>query len=734
MGLEDMHDQSLKILLVEDNLAEARLLQELLNQSQTVDFKVIHFSRLQAAIAHLRSNTNFDIVLLDLTLPDSVGIHSLDAVLQLNLQIPVVVLTNTNDEELALETVRHGAQDYLIKRHLHPELLSRAIYYAIERKQVTEALHQVKDSLEQQVGLRTAQLRHAKELAQTTLQSIGEAVITTDAQGRVETLNPVAQRLTGWSLAQARNQPLDRVLHVVDEANHESMAGLMHTVLLRQKPMDCTQLMLFNRDRNCKVPVELSISPIRNSTQEVQGLVLVCRDVTPARMLTQRLEWQATHDALTQLINRSEFERRAALALQHSRFEQSSTAVLCYLDLDQFKIVNDTCGHATGDELLRQVAGLLQRYLGEADCLARLGGDEFGLLLRDCSLADGERIAQAIGTHIQAFQFTWGDRIFRIGASIGVVAVNPHFEDVAILLQTADTAMYMAKAQGRNRVQVYHPNDPDFQKHQSELEWVTHITSAIAEDRFRLYAQLIEPIVTSADSHCHYEILLRLQDEYGRLVRPGQFMPAAERFALMPQIDRWVIKTLFAQLDQAVAVNPTTVYAINLSGASFNDDGLLAFLQSQFERYDVAPTNICFEITETIAIANLDKAVNIINHLRQLGCQFSLDDFGTGMSSLTYLKTLPVDYVKIDGQFVRNLTTDPVSRAMVSAIGQICRVMNLKVIAECVENRSIVPQLWELGVSYTQGFAIGKPCPIEWVVGHAQSPPQTTISPQIRAS
>ncbi|MEM8640143.1 MAG: EAL domain-containing protein [Cyanobacteria bacterium P01_G01_bin.54] len=713
-----MRKKYLEVLLVEDNVAEARLLQELLREARNIEFQVTHTKRMQAALQAVAQD-HFDVILLDLTLPDSTGLDSVDTLLTAAPTTPILVLTNTNDEELALATVRHGAQDFLIKRHLQPELLNRAIYYAIERKHITEALHSTKDNLEQEVQNQTAELRHAKDLAQTTLKSIGEAVITTDAQGYVELLNPVAERLTGWTLAQAQAQPLDRVLQVVDEYTREPMTDLIKTVLLRQDAVEYPNLLLLDKDKVREIAVEVSISPIRNRQKVMQGLVLVCRNVTPARQLTQQLQWQADHDTLTNLINRSAFERHLSAALERVKGNAVTTDVLCYLDLDQFKIVNDTCGHAAGDDLLRRVATVLQQDLEAEDCLARLGGDEFGIMLRGCSLAQGEQLAQKMVERIRAIRFTYGDRMFQIGASIGVMAIDGQLEDVTLLLQTADTAMYVAKAAGRNRVQIYHPNDLEFQKHQGEIQWVSQITSAIAENRFRLYAQLIEPIIPHSKTQPHYEILLRLQDSHGHLVRPGQFLPAAERFALMPQLDRWVIRTLFSQLAQRPNARSQGIYAINLSGASFNDDTFLAFLQEQLAAYQIPPEMICFEITETVAIANLNNAVQIINHLRQLGCQFSLDDFGTGMSSLTYLKTLPVDYVKIDGAFIRNLTTDPVNTAMVAAISQICKVMGLKIIAECVEHRKLVAQLWDLGVSYVQGYGIGKPCPLEWVIGHA---------------
>ncbi|NEO87082.1 MAG: diguanylate cyclase, partial [Spirulina sp. SIO3F2] len=602
-----MRKKYLDVLLVEDNVAEARLLQELLREAQNIEFQVTHTKRMQTAIEAV-TQTHFDVILLDLTLPDSTGLNSVDTLIAAAPMIPIMVLTNTNDEELALATVRHGAQDFLIKRHLQPELLNRAIYYAIERKHITEALNSTKDNLEQEVQNQTAELRHAKELAQTTLQSIGEAVITTDAHGYVEMLNPVAERLTGWCLTHAQAQPLDRVFRVVDEQTREPMTDLINTVLLRQDAVEYPNLLLFDKDEVREIAVEVSISPIRNSQKDMQGLVLVCRNVTPARRLTQQLQWQADHDALTNLINRSAFERHLSVALEQVKSKAATTDVLCYLDLDQFKIVNDTCGHAAGDDLLRRVATVLQQDLETDDCLARLGGDEFGVLLRGCSLAQGEQLAQKMVERIRAIRFTHGDRIFQIGASIGVMALDGQLEDVTLLLQTADTAMYVAKAAGRNRVQVYHPHDLEFQKHQGEIHWVSQITSAIAENRFRLYAQLIEPIIPHAQAQPHYEILLRLQDNRGHLVRPGQFMPAAERFALMPQLDRWVISTLFSQLAKRPDALSQGIYAVNLSGASFNDDTFLAFLQQQLAEHRISPEMICFEITETVAIENLDNA------------------------------------------------------------------------------------------------------------------------------
>jgi diguanylate cyclase (GGDEF)-like protein len=425
------------------------------------------------------------------------------------------------------------------------------------------------------------------------------------------------------------------------------------------------------------------------------------------------LSWQATHDALTGLVNRPEFERRLKLMVQQANIDRTRHALL-YLDLDQFKLVNDTCGHMAGDELLRQASVILRKRVREADTLARLGGDEFGVLLPGCTLEKAVSVAEELRAALHDARFAWNDKPFVIAASIGVVAVGDgDTHDRA--LAAADTACYAAKESGRNRVKAYTPDDAELAKHHSEMHWVTRIRHALDAARFRLDCQRIEPISRHAGPIEHYEILVRLLDEKDQTVLPMAFIPAAERFGLMPEIDRMVVRTAFEAVARAVRSSPGSAFphlAINLSGTSLGDEGMVAFLREQFDIHGVPPSTICFEITETAAIGNLTAATRLMLAVKELGCRFSLDDFGSGLSSFAYLKNLPVDMLKIDGAFVKDLVRDPIDSAMVRAINDIGHVMGLRTIAEWVENQETLVALRAIGVDYAQGFGVEKPRPL----------------------
>jgi diguanylate cyclase (GGDEF)-like protein len=432
------------------------------------------------------------------------------------------------------------------------------------------------------------------------------------------------------------------------------------------------------------------------------------------REFVARLSWQASHDALTGLANRREFETRLGSALDRlsGRVGEHS---LMFLDLDQFKVVNDTCGHAAGDQLLKQTSALLLGNLGTSGLLARLGGDEFGILLEDCHANSAVEIAERIRLAVQELRFVWNGCAFSISVSIGLVHVA-EAGAIEATIRAADMACYIAKEKGRNRVQIYHPSDAELAQRVGEMAWVQRIRNGLDEQRFCLFAQEIRALNGDEPDHSHVELLLRLRDEKGRLVQPGSFMPAAERYGLMPLIDRWVVANAFAllasRLSSAEPVRLSSC-AINLSGATFGDDNFVDYVRRQFEIHQVPPGMICFEITETSAIANLPSAKRFIQALKKLGCRFSLDDFGTGMSSFSYLKHLPVDYIKIDGSFVTEMLNSRIDRAMVETIVHIARVMGKSTIAEFAESDEIIGALREIGVDYAQGYGIGKPAPFE---------------------
>ncbi|HEX4986598.1 MAG TPA: EAL domain-containing protein [Burkholderiales bacterium] len=551
-----------------------------------------------------------------------------------------------------------------------------------------------------------------KERALVTLASIADGVITTDTEGWVDYLNPVAEQLTGWTTATARGLPMQAILRTIDENSRRVAPNPIELVLREQRTVEATSTVLLVRNDGTEVPIKQSAAPIRSRTGEISGVVLVLHDVSRERQYVAKLSYQASHDSLTGLINRSEFEHRLELALTSAAQIGRHHAVM-YLDLDQFKIVNDTCGHAAGDQLMRQVSAVLQRRLREGDTLARLGGDEFGVLLENCAPDNALRIAEELRQCVMECHFAWEARSFNIGVSIGLVNITDGMFTLTDVLSAADTACYMAKENGRNRVQVYHAEDSELTLRHGEMEWIVRLQKALEEDRFVLYAQDIAALdpAHKLDEHC--EILLRMLDESGELVPPMAFIPAAERYNLMPSIDRWVVRNAFAVIgrQQAGRQGGSGIFAINLSGASIGDERFLDYLREQLAHFHVSPRSICFEITETAAIAKLDRATTFINELKSLGCLFSLDDFGAGMSSFAYLKHLPVDFLKIDGGFVKDMAGDPIDRAMVEAINSVGHVMGKQTIAEFVDGENVVRLLREIGVDFAQGYGVAKPRP-----------------------
>ena len=561
--------------------------------------------------------------------------------------------------------------------------------------------------------LADAQLFAEKERAIVTLASIGDAVITTDSSGKVEFLNPIAEALTGWQNADAEGMHLGDLLKVMDGSSHQETFDLVDVVLGSGRTVTMsTNLSLVRRD-GTEISINQSAAPIRNRSGEIVGVVVVFHDTSHERHYAARLSYQACHDALTGLFNRNEFERRLSLALK-STTEQKLNHSLLYIDLDQFKIVNDTGGHTAGDELMRQISALLQAQLSAGDTLARLGGDEFGILLENCPPEQGVRIADEMRQAIRDFRFSWSGLPFTMGGSIGLVTITEDGFTLAEVLRAADTACYVAKEKGRNRVHLYSPNDAEVSFKQGEMEWVGRIQQALEDDRFRLYAQEIVSLRPAIGTGTHFEILIRMLDEQGNLVLPGEFIPAAERYGLMQSVDRWVVTTTFETYAQLASNNrghPIETCSINLSGASIGDEGFLEFVQTQAAVAGVPYTAFCFEVTETVAVADVAKAADFIRRLRTLGFKFSLDDFGSGMSSFGYLKHLPVDYLKIDGSFVKDMLDDPIDRAMVESINHIGHVMGKRTIAEFVENIQTMEALRSIGVDYGQGFGIAKPVP-----------------------
>lgn len=568
--------------------------------------------------------------------------------------------------------------------------------------------------------LQEIQLVQQKELAEVTLSSIGDGVITTDQEGKTTFLNRIAERLTGWSTEAAMGADIDQVLRVIDEHSGEPVDNVARKCLrLRQAVGVSGRSLLLTREGR-RIPVEDSAAPIWSTESQVLGAVAVFRDVSHERKLVHQLNWHAAHDNLTGLINRREFEAELAHALSTAKNEGQHHALL-FMDLDRFAVINDTCGHGAGDLLLQLLARMLQPLLRESDALARLGGDELGVLLTSCPLAQAISIANAIREAVRNFRFPFNNRFLDISVSIGLVPIDQDSSSMTELLIAADHACFVAKEQGRNRVHLYRESDAIMARRQGEMRWVARLNEALELQHFRLFAQPIVPLHSASAGH--EEVLVRIASS-DSLILPGDFIPAAERYDLMPPIDRWVIENvcrhIHAEREQValceaagrLAPAPPRQYSINLSGISLNDDHLHDFIITQFATFNIDPTQICFEITETAIIANLPKAQQFIARMRGLGCRFSLDDFGSGLSSFAYLRSLKVDYLKIDGVFVRDIANNEVNRALVRAINEVGHVIGIQTVAEFVEDAPTLEAVRDIGVDYAQGYAVGKLRPL----------------------
>ncbi len=535
-------------------------------------------------------------------------------------------------------------------------------------------------------------------------------IYITDQTGTIEYANRQIIETTGYSPEEVLGQTPN--MFASEETSNTVYQDIWHTLSAGQ----VWRGVLKNKKKSGEIYLaQQSIAPLVNDAGITTHFVAIQEDVTEASMLNEKLTYQATHDPLTDLINRNEFDRRLERVILSAR-ENESEHALCYMDLDQFKVVNDICSHAAGDELLRQISTQLSQIIRRRDTLARLGGDEFAILMEHCSLEQAQRTTQKIHQMVEKFQFQWDHKSFRIGISMGLVVINIHNGGADSHLKHADMACYMAKVAGRNRTQIYRADDAAIAKHQGEMNWLGIINSALDNNHFCLYTQAIVPLNTNEGEHC--EILLRMKNHDGTVTAPAAFLPAAERYQLSSKIDRWVIrKTFVCFTEQSHRLNLLSMCSINLSGPSLNCPTMLSFIEHQFTETGMPAEKVCFEITETAAIANLTSATEFITRLKALGCKFSLDDFGSGLSSFAYLKNLQVDFLKIDGFFVKDIENNQVDLAMVKSINDIGHVMGKKTIAEFVECETVLKTLQALKVDYAQGYHTGKPKPIEenWI-------------------
>jgi diguanylate cyclase (GGDEF)-like protein/PAS domain S-box-containing protein len=605
-------------------------------------------------------------------------------------------------------------------------------------------LTQIREMAQEIAARMSAVLAEQHELLLVTLRSIGDAVITADAAGQVVWLNPTAELLTGWQADEARGRPLEQVFHIIDEQTRAVAENPVQACLREGKKVaQAGHTLLISRSGEA-FGVQDSVAPIRNDKGEIFGVVLVFHDVTEQRRLSGEMQYRATHDSLTGLINRVEFEARLRQVLEQAQGDRSQHALL-YIDLDQFKLVNDACGHAVGDQLLKQVAGILGTAVRTRDTLARLGGDEFAALLEHCSPAQAQRVAQQICDRMEEFRFAYEERRYRIGASIGLVPITGRWPSVAAILQAADTSCYAAKEQGRNRVHTWFDTDQAMRARHGEMQWTGRIEQALDEDRFVLYAQRIEALLLPAQGApqplsgagsglgsgsrgLHAEVLLRMVGPGGELVLPGVFLPAAERFNLATRIDRWVLRHVLDWMKAESELAAIDMLSVNLSGQSIGDRAFHRWaMQALTEAGPELCRRLCIEITETAAITSLADASLFIEQVRALGVRGALDDFGAGASSFSYLKNLPVDYLKIDGQFVRDLVSDALDEVAVRCFVDVAQVVGMQTVAEFVDSPAVLERLREIGVNFSQGFLQHEPVPLTELIGSKLNAPKMTV-------
>ncbi|NIW86858.1 MAG: EAL domain-containing protein [Gammaproteobacteria bacterium] len=599
----------------------------------------------------------------------------------------------------------------LTARHYNDTIM-RSLSLAFENGDLINNLKRTNESLEASNRKLEAEkedrahaelaLRQSEERSRTLLENAPVCIHEMGVDGRLQAINPAGLEMLG--IVNERDVRGRSYLDLVHPEDRERVCSLLARAAVGHP---CAFEFTASQD-DIKRVFACSLIPLRGAGNNVQRIVGVTQDITDAHHLSQLLSYHASHDTLTGLVNRREFESRLQKALESARRNQSEHA-LCYLDLDQFKIINDTCGHVAGDALLRQLGLVLQEHTRKCDLIARLGGDEFGVLMEDCTPEHARRLAQKMRDAVNGFRFFWQESSFGIGVSIGLVPITGATEGMTALLSAADAACYAAKDQGRNRIHVYHEHDAELVRRHGEMQWVARIQHALEENRFHLALQSIVPVDPTRREGAHYELLLRMEDDDGQPIQPGEFLPAAERYSLIGRLDRWVVRAAFDWLARHARNLPDLhLCCINLSGQSIDDPGFLDYVVCQLDETGVPADKICFEITETAAIAQLSGAMRFMTALRGRGCRFALDDFGSGLSSFAYLKNLPVDFLKIDGAFVKGIDTDPMDLAIVRAIHELARVMDKQTVAECVYDEAALEKLREIGIDYAQGHAFGE--------------------------
>ncbi len=554
----------------------------------------------------------------------------------------------------------------------------------------------------------------SRSTAWETLDSLGESVITTNSHGHIEYVNRAAEQMLAISITDALGKPFAELINLVDEGDRHPLTDPVKQCLTSGSRVTAgRRSLMLARSGSEERSVDVSVAPLRNAYGEQVGTVAMVRDVSELRGLTRQMSYQATHDALTGLINRREFERHTQEVIEAAESTQVHH-VLCYLDLDRFKQVNDIAGHIAGDSLLREVAALIKAAVRDSDVAGRLGGDEFGLILMGCPLEKATQIAEEVVHRISEFHFVWKDRIFNIGVSIGLIELSAESGTLEEVLTAADSACYVAKRRG-NHVHVYSAQDEAAARQRGEIHWLQRLQLALKENQFELMGQPIVAVTAELRNNGPaLEILLRLHDDHvPEGIAPAEFLRAAERYRLMVEVDRWVVQTAFTALGRGgIRLPPGRTLAINLSGQTLGDPAFLEFVVECLDRSGVMPRQVCFEVTENAVMTNIEHARRFIGVLHGMGCRFALDDFGRGLSSFGNLKHLAIDYLKIDGSFIRNLATDSVNQAMVAAMVKLARTLNFKIIAEQVEDRNSLDAARNMGVDFVQGYELARPQPL----------------------
>ena len=553
-------------------------------------------------------------------------------------------------------------------------------------------------------------LSRSKRQAQYTLESISEGVITTDNDGRIDYMNQAAETLIGTNRDDASGHRIGELFKLVDDADRRPLGDPVDRCLAMRRRVNMgRRAVMVTADGEHEHSVEITASPVRGPSNSISGTVVVFHDVGELRGLTRKMSYQATHDPLTGLVNRREFERRLDEAMDSAHAEEA-VHIVFYMDLDRFKAVNDSCGHMAGDNMLREVAALIKDQVRDSDFVGRLGGDEFGALLIGCPIEKARQIATDICNAIADYRFVWKDKIFNIGISIGLVEVSHASGTLQDVMSAADSACYMAKQQGRGQVHIYSARDEAVARERGDIQWLRQLQTALHEDSFELAVQPIIAMRGKTDTGPALEVLIRLSEGRGRATDSAEFLRPAARYQMMPQIDRWVINAALAAISGGeIKLAAHRSCAINLSGQTLGDEGFLSFVVDALDRTGVAPSSICFEVTEKSILANVQQAQRFIEVLHGIGCEFSLDDFGSGLGSFSSLKHLPIDYLKIDGTYTRNLQTDLVNQEMVAAMIKLARTMEFQIVAEQVEHQEDFDWLREVGVDFVQGHFIEAP-------------------------